>query len=35
MQDSKLSSEELINIADEKMYEAKKNGKNRIVGNIM
>lgn len=35
MRDSKLTAEELISIADKKMYEAKKGGKNRIVGDIL
>lgn len=34
MQDSKLAVEELINLADKKMYEAKKSGKNRTIGKM-
>mgnify|MGYP000913111680 CR=1 FL=1 len=34
MKDSKLTAEEIISIADKKMYEAKKSGKNIICGNI-
>lgn len=35
MKDSKLTVEDLINLVDKKMYEAKKSGKNRTVGKIL
>lgn len=34
MKDSKLTVEEIISIADKRMYEAKKSGKNTICGSI-
>ena len=35
MKDSMITAEELLNIADKKMYEAKKSGKNCIFGNVL